>query len=119
MKTNSRVKLIVVIGMILMGFTACKKDKNVLTTEATVVYTGSIAVDGCEWLIYVEGVGPYDNQTGPSRTYYNVVNLPERYKQNNLKVVISYKLLSSRYHCGMIANDPGIEQIEVKEINKK
>jgi len=119
MKTNPHLKLIVALSLLVTGFTSCKKDKNLLTTEATVVYTGSIASDGCEWLIYVEGVGPFDNKTGPSKTYYNVVNLPEKYKQNNTKVVISYKLLSTRFHCGMIANDPGIQEIEVKEIDKK
>ena len=113
MKITPHLKLIVIISLLLIGFTSCKKDKNVLTTEATVVYTGSIALDGCEWLIYVEDTAP------SNRIYYNVVNLPETYKQHDTKVVISYKLLSSRYHCGGIANDPGIQQIEIKDIRKK
>jgi hypothetical protein len=117
MKANLHLKLIVAITLVLAGFTSCKKDKNLLTTEATVVYTGSIAADGCEWLIYVDEAG--NNVQDPKRTYYNVVNLPENYKQNNTKITISYKLLSSRYHCGMLANSPGIPQIEMKEIDKK
>jgi hypothetical protein len=118
MKVNLHPKLIIVISMLLIGFTSCKKDKNILTAEATVVYTGSIALDGCEWLIYVDEVAN-NVQADPKRTYYNVVNLPENYKQNDMKITISYKLLSSRYHCGMLANSPGIPQIELERIDKK
>jgi len=119
MKAKLHLTAIWAIVLMLAVVTSCKKDKGLLTTDATVVYTGSIAADGCEWLIYVEGIGPYDNQTGPAKTYYNVVNLPEKYKEHNLKVAVSYKLLSSRYHCGINVNDPGIQQIELNEIHKK
>jgi hypothetical protein len=112
MKANLHLKLIVAISFLLPAFTSCKKDKDLLTTEATVVYTGSIAADGCEWLIYVD-------EAASDRTYYNVVNLPENYKQNNMKITILYKLLTSRYHCGINANDPGLRQIEMKQISKK
>jgi len=120
MKVNLHLKIIVGISLLLIGFASCKKDKNLLTTEATVVYTGSIASDGCEWLIYVEDAAAVNtSQTGLNRIYYNVVNLPENYKQNNMKITISYKLLTSRYYCGMLANSPGIPQIELDEISKK
>lgn len=54
-----------------------------LTTEATVLYLGATAENGCGWVLETDGrVG--------ERIIFLEVALPEEYRETGLKVVITY-----------------------------
>ncbi len=84
---------------------SCKKDANLLTANATIIDTGSVAVDGCGWLIKLN-----------DSTTYEATNLSADYQKNNLQVNISYYLLTTKFQCGDSPPGGGITQIELKSI---
>jgi len=84
---------------------SCKKDGNLLTANATIIDTGSVAVDGCGWLIKLN-----DNTT------YEATNLATDFQKNNLQIRISYHLLTTKFQCGNSPPGGGITQIELKTI---
>ena len=93
-------------------FTACKKtDKALLMADATVINSGSQALDGCGWLIKI------DND------FYSPTNLSEDNKVANKQVKINYYLLSSKFDCASgTANSltgAKFSQIEIKTIVNK
>ncbi|MDB5030286.1 hypothetical protein [Mucilaginibacter sp.] len=86
---------------------SCKKDQNLLTANATIINTGDVAADGCGWQVKLDD----DN------TRYSPKTLDTAYQKNNLKVSISYYLLTTRFKCGFTApNAPGIVQIDLKSV---
>jgi hypothetical protein len=87
---------------------SCKKDANLLTANATIVDTGSIAADGCGWLIKLN-----------DSTTYQAINLSTDYQKNNLQVSISYYLLTTKFQCGYSPPGGGITQIELKSIKQQ
>jgi len=104
---------------LVMWATSCKKgsspqnhnpivNKSTLNSNATIHYTGPVAADGCSWLISLDA----------DSTEYSPINLPENFKKDSLKVIVSYKHLNTRFHCGMLANSPGIPEVEIQSIQK-
>ena len=57
--------------------------------EGVVYWTGAPEVDGCGWLLLVEGVS------------YHVENLPDAFKVDNLEVWIKTKEVDDVYNCGL------------------
>ncbi len=99
------------VSILILATPACKKHDiaiNDINTNATVLDTGSPAADGCGWLVQIEG----------TNDRYSPANLPDSYKTANLKVYISYKLLSTRFQCGMVPNN-GFVQIQLDAIKKQ
>lgn len=79
-----------------------------VTVDATVIDAGSPAADGCGWLIEIDG----------TNNSYSPTNLPDIYKTANLKVHISYKILSTKFQCGMVATN-AFPQIQLDAIAKR
>lgn len=75
---------------------SCKKDRScVCNTEtgfkdATILYTGPVEGDGCDWVVKIG-----DDQ------YYHPDTLGSEFKQNELNVKICYKLATDKFHCGL------------------
>jgi len=99
-----------VMLLLALVIPSCKKlgsSSATLTSNATIVYSGPIAADGCGWLIRLN-----------DSTEFSPVNLSADFQQDNLKVNINYAQLSTRIFCGMLAGNPGILQIKINNIQK-
>jgi hypothetical protein len=99
---------ITLLSMLIVS--SCKKSGTTaasLTANATVVNSGAIAADGCGWLIKLN-----DNSE------YSPVNLTSDFQQDNLKVSVTYTILSTNTSCGSLAGNPGVRQIKLNAIQK-
>ncbi|MBS7565198.1 hypothetical protein KHS38_12365 [Mucilaginibacter sp. Bleaf8] len=74
---------------------SCKKDNceekhkyDNAETTATIIDTGSPALDGCGWLIKI------------GDTTYAPDNLPENFQLDNIQVKITYKESDATFRCG-------------------
>lgn len=90
-------KLLIALVLLILTSTSCKKSeqgsqKNI---SATIMNTGSVATDGCGFLIKIDATG----------TSYHADNLPEAYQKDNLSVILDYHNLTTKYQCGMIASN--------------
>lgn len=90
-------KLLIVYVLLIFISISCKKadqstQKNI---NATITNSGSVAADGCGFLIKIDASG----------TEYHADNLPEAYQKDNLPVVINYHNLTTKFQCGMIATN--------------
>jgi hypothetical protein len=116
MKKTLNFKLLLLSMLtVLLSISACKKSEErldeqsvgklngQLTAEATVKNTGDIALDGCGWVIKI------------GDTHYSAINLADVYKENELKVTITYEALTSKYMCGLGAQMPQIKLIVIKK----
>ena len=97
------------IILIIVGF-SCVKDKSCegcpgpfKEANATVHWTGPIAGDGCDWVIFIDS----------SNKQYHPDNLKASYQQDNLKVKIKYRVTSEHFGCGF-----GNSQMEVIHLYK-
>ncbi|HEY5326609.1 MAG TPA: hypothetical protein VIJ27_06380 [Mucilaginibacter sp.] len=91
---------------------SCKKNNiNDITVDATVIYSGDPAADGCGWEMKINN----------KDSIYNAPNLPVAYQTANLPVKISYHKLTARYHCSDIADyqGPGITEIQLDGIKTR
>lgn len=85
---------------------SCKKDN--IASIATIEDTGSLASDGCDWLVKI------------GSDIYHPDNLDDKYKVDKSQVRITYKVTNDRYHCGMVpglAGYPVIHLIKISTIN--
>ena len=78
-----------------------------VTVDATIINSGPVEVDGCGWLIKING----------SDSTYSPTNLATQYKVDSLQVRITYKRLSQRFLCGVAGS--GISEIQINAISKK
>lgn len=93
-------------------FFSCRKDQaceqcNIETgyKDATIIYTGPLASDGCEWVVKVG-----------ADQYYHPENLKEEYKKNDLNVKICYEEKADKFHCGIAGlGMPVIRVIKIKK----
>jgi hypothetical protein len=90
---------------------SCNKENNTTTKtkthevgNANIVYTGSIAADGCGWLVKI------------ASNYYHADNLPEQFQKNSLNVNINYKSSTSKFQCSINPNNL-IPVIHLNSIN--
>ena len=91
---------------------SCRKDKSceVCNTEtgfkeATILFTGPIATDGCDWVVKIG-----------ADQYYHPDVLDAEFKQNELKVKICYELATDKFQCGIAGI--GMPVIHVLKIKK-
>ncbi|RYE16578.1 MAG: hypothetical protein EOP42_33715 [Sphingobacteriaceae bacterium] len=90
-------KHLIILLLLFYILTSCsKKDSaTIKNAEATIIFTGSVALDGCGYLVKI-------NSTGVS---YHADNLSETYQKDNLPVIISYHLLTTKFSCGLLSNN--------------
>ncbi len=104
MKNIALKLLLLPVLFIVLTFAACKKDSGLVAVEATVIDSGPVAADGCGWMIRV------------GNTNYSPTNLDGKYKETELKVIVTYKVLSSKFVCGW---GNKLDEIEIVNIRKK
>jgi len=105
-----KFKPVLLILFLASIISACKKPSQALPGKqhinATVHYSGPVAADGCGWLIKMDS----------DSIEYSPVNLAASFQKDNLKVNVTYTLLTTRFHCGMLADAPGIPEIRIENI---
>ena len=104
-------RAILLIMFMAISLFSCKKTGNPVAprnTNATLVYTGSVAADGCDWLVQING----------TNEVYSPVNLSPAFQKDSLKVNITFDVLTTKFPCGSLANNPGISQIRITSISK-
>ncbi|PJJ84155.1 hypothetical protein [Mucilaginibacter auburnensis] len=102
---NLTVKLFLLpLFTLVVTFTACKKDSGLIANEAKIIDSGPVAADGCGWLIRVGDVN------------YSPTNLDNKYKETELTVILTYRVLSSKFVCGW---GNKIDEIEIVSIRRK
>ena len=82
-------------------------QKSIHRNNATIAFSGELAADGCGWLIKIE-----DKDNG----VYSPLKLPARYRIDSLKVYITYKILKTRFQCGL---RPGNGPVQIKILSIK
>jgi hypothetical protein len=101
-KLHFNIMLIVSMSFILI-FSLCKKGDKVYTAEATIYNSGAVALDGCGWFLRID-----------TNREYSPINLGDDYKLTNLKVIIKYRLLDTKFQCGWGAKIQQIDLIDIK-----
>jgi hypothetical protein len=82
---------------------ACSKDTSKdVTTNATVVWTGEVAADGCDWCIKTD-----------STHFYHPDHLDTAFLHDELDVKIVYELTSDKFYCGWGSTHPIIHVIDI------
>ncbi len=73
---------LLLIAFTFLLFAGCKKEDNTTgtTVNATIDYAGDIATDGFGWVLRLDA-GTFEIPT----------NLPDEFKQDELKVNVTYK----------------------------
>lgn len=89
--------ILIVISSVLF---ACKKEKSI---NGIVKDYGPIELDGCGWVIDVNG------------EIYKPTNLEPQYQVHDLQINFDYQNLNTNAHCGL--NADAFEEIEILEIN--
>ena len=78
-------------------------------TDAKVVDFGSLAIDGCGWLLEFEVDGETKN--------FHPNNLTSAFEQDQLEVKITYKPTLLDYTCGLVPNVyPEIELVSIENL---
>ena len=80
------------------------KQQNELQTENVTIYYDASEIDNCIYTIKTE-----------SNNFYSVKSLNEIFRENNLKVKISYTKTNERINCGFSNN---LTVIEIKSIER-
>ncbi len=90
--------------LILVLLLSCNKDESKrITTNATIAWTGSVAVDGCDWCVKTDSVN-----------YYHPDLLDTAFQYDQLNVKITYELASDKFRCGF----SGIPIIHIVDTTK-
>lgn len=100
------------VGIILFS---CNKGNTIVVkpnttiqgTKATIIYTGDIAADGCDYLVQID-----------SATFYHADNLPSKFQKNNLNVTVNYTPTEATFQCGMNP-DTRFPIIHIKDIQNR
>jgi hypothetical protein len=96
-----------------VGFVSCKKENDIFENNATVIWYGDYARDGCGFFIKMDGK-KYKAQ--------NESVIDESYKNNDVRVKIKYKLLNKQieYYCGLSFTPmKNVGEVEIISIKKK
>lgn len=98
------MKNILLIFIFSFFIISCSKEENqmIMTQNATIFYDPSI-IDNCKYTIKTE-----------SNNFYAVKILDEMFRENNLKVKISYFITDEKMNCGF-SNNMFIIQIKTIE----
>jgi hypothetical protein len=78
------ILIILLSGVAFVSLESCKKNSY---TDATVVKDGDAAVDGCGWLLYIDGI------------YYYPTNLDSQYYSDGMVISIQYTISALPFLC--------------------
>lgn len=99
--------------LLLLILISCAKNNSMekcacdnAQLDAIVIDAGSIATDGCGWLLRV---GTSD---------LHPINLPDSLKISQLPVIVSFKITGNRFLCGLIPGS-GLQSVEIINIKRK
>lgn len=92
----------ILLTLIAIGI-SCESDSTPtgIIEDATVVWGGDPSKDGCGWLLETQD------------SIYKPMEIPSGFEVDNLKVVINYQKLNSKYICGWSL---GITYIQISTI---
>ncbi len=104
---STKLTFAILALFILSTFNACKKEviPDPEYNKAVVYWTGAPAVDGCGWLLLMDGVS------------YHPTNLAEDYQIDGLNVLLTYTNEAEDYRCGLMGTP--YESIKIDEIKKR
>lgn len=105
---------IIFFALLLLVSYACTKDNTpgpetrleILSTSGTIVYTGMLAADGCEYVFRTS-----DGQS------LKPLNLSADFEQDGLPVTVQYNLSNEPYACGLSPN--AMQTINVVKIDRQ
>jgi hypothetical protein len=93
-----------VLILILLALSCNKESSNPVTTNATIVWTGEVAVDGCDWCIMTD-----------STHFYHPDHLDTAFLHDQLDVKIVYNLTSDKFYCGSVTPLPVMHILDVSK----
>jgi hypothetical protein len=110
-----RILLLSVIILVLttiFALSCIKGNKTAIKptmsgVKATIINTGPVAADGCDYLIQTD-----------SATFYHADNLPTEFQKDKLTVTLNYELSGAAFQCGMNPNTR-IPVIHIKDIKNR
>lgn len=97
---------------LLTGLWACQNQKEILTTEATLRWTGPLAADGCGFFLDINGqeLKPVNEEVIPSAFQNEAAQ----------RVQVRYQLLEEpqEYSCGMLPSrySSTLKVLEIKPL---
>ena len=95
-------RIILIFALLTVGLVACTSDDiTIVETTGIIRDTGDVAVDGCGWVIEING------------TQYSPTYLSSQYKQDGLAVFVNVEFLTSTFTCGLTG---GLNQIRIEQI---
>jgi hypothetical protein len=102
-------KLFLLLSTLIILF-SCSSDEGAIETDndfvtAEVIYTGEPEVDGCGYMLIID------------EERYKPFNLPTKFKQHKLKVMLTYKIDPKGFLCGDLPYAQ--TTIEILDIIKK
>lgn len=106
-----KLLLIVLLFVGILATVSCRKDANSFKNiSAMVVFdSGDPAATGCGYTIKIDN----------SMSYYPI-NLSNSYQKDQLKINVSYHLLSTKHQCGLIPSVSNeLQEINIDEISTK
>jgi len=95
----------------MLFLTSCVKDKSCddpshqRGVDAIIQWTGPVPTDGCDWNVVVNS------------QRFHPDNLDAEFQQNDLNVVIDYKLTDDKFYCGLAPTPMPV--IHILSIKKK
>ncbi|MEP6952095.1 MAG: hypothetical protein ABI863_22585 [Ginsengibacter sp.] len=106
---NSPMKYFLIL--IIFFFYSCTKEHscencmdNISYKNATIIFGGAVATDGCGWLVKTDDIHTYQPDV-----------LNAAFQQNQLPVKISYELTPDKFTCGIGGLQiPVIHVIDIK-----
>ena len=111
---KTQLPAIIFFVMLLVVSYACTKDNTpgpetrleIISTSETIVYTGMLAADGCEYVLRTN-----DGQS------LKPLNLSADFEQDGLSVAVQYNLSNEPYSCGLSSN--AMQTINVVKIDRQ
>ncbi len=100
-------KLITLVLLATLLFIAgCeKKESKAIKQEATVIYEGPLALDGCGYFLLINDIK------------YKPIELKEAFSVDGLVVNVDYQLLDTKWQCNW--QEKKYDQIKIIHISKK
>ncbi len=100
-------KIILFSALVLLIFAiiGCDKEENILKEDAVIIYEGDPALDGCGYFIKVRNAK------------YKPISLLPKFRIENLKVKITYQILTDKWSCNW--QEKKYMQIKIINISKK
>ena len=99
------MKNMFLILSVFLFITGCsEEDTNQLATENATIYYDSSGIDNCIYTIKTD-----------SNNFFTIENINEEFRQNNLRVNISFRKTDNTMNCGFSGN---LTIIQIETIEK-